>query len=318
MNRVFFAPLAADAPDAAVADRVRRLTEATLAALRPAPDATIAFRDEPAGRGDARFAGWTGAALDALKGLGHVVSPPSPDGAATGPPVAAAVDDAAEPFVLLDPALGAAEALFVALRVRGHARSGLAGAIRATALVCAAPEGRRALVAGVQPRVERALCGGCGLCVILCGNDGIRHDGHMAAVRPEHCLACGDCLAECATGALKFPDDGSAVLQARVAAYAAGAVRGFLRGGIWLAFLMPAPGRRTVNLARAGDLPDLGVLAATDPVALDLAAAALLEKAAPGALAAASGEGVDPLAAVREAARLGAGSADPPRIVRIG
>ncbi|MDO9171808.1 MAG: hypothetical protein Q7W29_08250, partial [bacterium] len=88
------------------------------------------------------------------------------------------------------------------------------------------------------------------------------------------------------------------------------------------AFLLGEPQRRAVNLARAAALPDLGVLAAADPVALDLAAAALLDGAAgPGWAAACCPDrepGADPLLAVREAARLGAGSGEAPAIVTVG
>jgi uncharacterized Fe-S center protein len=145
-------------------------------------------------------------------------------------------------------------------------------------------------------------------------------------IRPETCLACGDCLAECHTGALRFPAAGGDVLQARLAAYAAAAVRNKPRRGVWLAFLLGEPQRRAVNLARASALPDLGVLAAADPVALDLAAATLLAAAVGPGWAGECGPppdsgrnaGPDPLATVREAARLGAGDAAPPRILTVG
>lgn len=321
---VYHAPLTAAADAATVGGRAVRLVEAVLSDLAPPQNLSLAYhlQDHNRRRSEEQFLGWAVPVLDRLRERGHALATlpplagPSPD--AVGVPL----QDAAVPFASLSRDAHAAPGLLIGLRLGCHPRSGLAGAVRATALACASADGKRALQQGVQPRIERAVCGGCGMCVSLCGNDGVRHNGHVAAIRPATCLACGDCLAECHTGALKFPEGGDEALQARLGAYAAAVVRGKPWRGIWLAFLLGEPQRRAVNLARAAALPDLGVLAAADPVALDLAAAALLEGAAgPGWAAACCPDrepGADPLLAVREATRLGAGSGEAPAIVTLG
>ena len=321
---VYHAPLTAAADAATVSGRAARLVDAVLRELDLPHDLPLAYhlQDHNRRRAEEQFLGWTVPVLDGLRDRGHALATLAPAASPQGDAVGVPLQDAAVPFASLARDAHDAPGLLIGLRLGCHPRSGLAGAVRATALACASADGKRALQQGVQPRIERTVCGGCGMCVTLCGNDGVRHNGHVAVIRPETCLACGDCLAECHTGALKFPAGGGDLLQARLGAYAAAVVRGKPGRGVWLAFLLGEPQRRAVNLARAAALPDLGVLAAADPVALDLAAAALLEAAAgPGWAAGCDpdhGPVRDPLAAVREAARLGAGLAAPPRIVTVG
>lgn len=326
---VYHAPLTGAADAATVSGRAAQLVEAVLGDLELPRDLPLAYhlQDHNRRRAEEQFLGWTVPVLDRLRERGHALTTLAPAASPSRDAVGVPLLDAAVPFASLARDAHAAPGLLVGLRLESHPRSGLAGAVRATALACASADGKLALQSGVQPRIERSVCGGCGMCVTLCGNDGVRHNGHVAVIRPETCLACGDCLAECHTGALRFPEGGSAILQARLGAYAAAVVRGKPRRGVWLAFLLGEPQRRAVNLARAAALPDLGVLAAADPVALDLAAASLLESTLGRDWTAVChpdlAAGVDPLAAVREAARLGAGGADigvaaVPRLVTVG
>ncbi len=173
-------------------------------------------------------------------------------------------------------AVAGARSLVSLHRVSLHERSGMEGVLHGLATGCASADGLKALQTDVQPTVDRDVCGGCGMCVTLCGNEGIRHNGHVAVVKPETCLGCGDCLAECFLEALTFPDGASRRLMERCAEGAA-AVAAPLRGrSLHVALALPEPVRRIAMQGHHVPQPEVGILAGTDPLAVDRAAAELI------------------------------------------
>lgn len=174
-------------------------------------------------------------------------------------------------------AVSGAAVLISLSRVTLHEKSGLEGVLHGLAIGSAAAEGLVKIQTGVQPHVERDMCGGCGMCVTYCGNEGIRHNGHVAVIRPENCLGCGDCLAECFMEALKFPVGGSRMLMERTAEAAAAVAASFRGRSLHGAVLMPEPARRSTMAGHHVPQPDLGILVGTDPLAVERAAADLVE-----------------------------------------
>lgn len=259
--------------------------------------------EEPARVGALALAAARLAAGEALRPGRHLLDAPLRAGAA------AAFRAWTAPLLAAYPPAEGGPDVLVAAPGSLHARSGWEGALHALAVQGATPAELSALQEGVQPHVERDVCGGCGMCVTLCGNAGVRHTGHVAVIRPENCLACGDCLAECYLGALKFPAGGSAELMRRVGVAAGARVRA---GGriLSVVFLLRPPTRRLDAGANRVPQADLGVLAGLDPVAVDAAAASLVADHFGRGLRELSGCPADPLALLGAAAAAGAGAAD--------
>jgi len=206
-------------------------------------------------------------------------------------------------------AVGAPEGTPLALVTIGslHARSGWEGALHALGLRCVSEQSVASITESVQPHVERDICGGCGMCVTLCGNDGILHNGHVAVVKPETCLACGDCLAECYLEALKFPDRGTGALMQRVASSAARVVE---KSGevVTVVFLLQGPRRKLASDGNHVPQADLGILVGTDPVAVDQAAVDLISGASGQNLQELSGCPDNPLDLITDSEKKGAGN----------
>lgn len=58
--------------------------------------------------------------------------------------------------------------------------------------------------------VDQDLCIGCGLCVRLCANDGVKVEGRRATIT-DNCVACGLCIDACPKGAISRESSQEAV-----------------------------------------------------------------------------------------------------------
>jgi len=311
VSRVFFHPARADAAPGVVADAAWDLCARVLDDAGLADGATLAhlIDRQPRRRAESQFRGWTEALPDRLRERGLAPTPLAPIDAPEEDAVEVTVPDGALPVVSLSRTAHTAAGLLLCRRPACHPVSGLDGALAGLAYASVSAEGKRSLQAGLQPRVERSVCGGCGMCVSLCDRDGIRYNGHVSQIQPANCLVCGDCRLECTTQALKFPPLASVAVQKRMAAVAAAALNARPGRLVCLLFLLDEPERHGVNLGRRGAWPDLGILAGSDPVALDVAVRQLIVRETGRRLQDWSGGEDDPGVIIEEAARLGVGDA---------
>lgn len=164
----------------------------------------------------------------------------------------------------------AAESMIVLSHVKGHDLAGFGGAIKNLAMGCSPPSGKAEQHAG-HPFVEVELCGGCGKCTKVCPQAAMTMVDGRAHLNPEHCVGCGDCMRSCPTGAIEF--DWATDIQPfieRLCEYALGAVIGRTERIGYINFLLNiTPYCDCVPWSDAPIVPDVGILASTDPVAID-------------------------------------------------
>ena len=188
-----------------------------------------------------------------------------------------------------------AESMLVLSHVKGHDLAGFGGAIKNLAMGCAPPSGKAEQHAG-RPFVEIERCGGCGRCIQVCPQAAVTLVEGRARFNPERCVGCGDCMRSCDLGAIEF--DWTTEIRPfieRVCEYALGAVRDKPGRVGYINFLLAiTPDCDCVPWSDAPIVPDIGILASTDPVAIDhasldlvnsergLARTALGENLAPG------------------------------------
>lgn len=189
----------------------------------------------------------------------------------------------------------AADSMLVLSHVKGHDLAGFGGAIKNLAMGCAPPSGKAEQHAG-RPFVEIERCGGCGRCIQVCPQAAVTLVEGRARFNPERCVGCGDCMRSCDLGAIEF--DWTTEIRPfieRVCEYALGAVRDKPGRVGYINFLLAiTPDCDCVPWSDAPIVPDIGILASTDPVAIDhasldlvnsergLARTALGENLAPG------------------------------------
>ncbi len=164
--------------------------------------------------------------------------------------------------------------MIVLSHVKGHGMAGFGGAIKNLAMGCAPASGKMDQHRGLRPAVDEGTCAGCGKCAAVCPREAVHMDEEAGAVvDDEVCIGCGECMTVCPVGSISFDWDRDIVpFMEMMTEYALGAVAG-KQGRIgYMNFLIQiTPECDCVPWSDAPIVPDIGILASTDPVAIDQA-----------------------------------------------
>jgi hypothetical protein len=208
---------------------------------------------------------------------------------------------------------------------KGHEMSGFGGTLKNFGMGTATRAGKLAMHSKVNPQVRPESCTGCRLCARWCAHGAIAYPEGKARIEPARCVGCGACLATCPEEAIRIVWNGGASdMQEKMVEHACGCLQERLDGrAFFFNFVIQvSPLCDCYPFTGSPLVPDLGVLASRDPVALDQASVDLVNKAVglPGSVlpggARAGGEdkfrGVHPHidweVQLRHAERLGLGS----------
>ncbi len=169
-----------------------------------------------------------------------------------------------------------ARSMIVLSHFKGHEMAGFGGAIKNLAMGCAPSQGKCDQHAS-RFTVTQEKCIACGLCMANCPVKAItwekKEKTKAAVINPEKCVGCGECLTVCEPKAVTIDWKTELMpFNERMVEYAYGAVTQ-KKGRIgFISFLMNiTPDCDCVPWSDAPLVPDIGILASTDPVALDKA-----------------------------------------------
>ncbi len=163
---------------------------------------------------------------------------------------------------------------------KGHEQTGFGGALKNLGMGCASVAGKMELHGTSQPKVDRDHCVGCNICVKHCAHDAIHLDEtRKAVIDYDRCVGCGQCVALCQYDAAVLADwDTSERLCCKIAEYSLAVVKD--KPHFHISFVMNvSPDCDCWNHNDAPLVPDIGILASYDPVALDQACADLVIQA---------------------------------------
>lgn len=163
---------------------------------------------------------------------------------------------------------------------KGHEQTGFGGALKNLGMGSASVGGKLELHSSSQPVIDAASCIGCRICEKYCRHEAITVTDRKAHIDYSKCVGCGQCVAVCQhNGAVVKDYDTSETLNYKIAEYALAVVQG--KPNFHISFIMNvSPNCDCWNHNDAAIVPDLGIAASFDPVALDCACADLV-KAAP-------------------------------------
>ena len=174
--------------------------------------------------------------------------------------------------------------VFISLtHFKGHEQAGFGGAIKNIGMGCGSRAGKKDQHSNGKPVIDESLCRGCRCCQRECANNGLEFDAsrRKMTVLTENCVGCGRCLGACNFDAIHFGDDVAvSVLNAKMAEYAKAVVSG--RDSFHMSLVVDvSPHCDCHSENDAPILPDIGMFASFDPVALDQACADACMKAEP-------------------------------------
>ena len=166
---------------------------------------------------------------------------------------------------------------------KGHETTGFGGAIKNIGMGCGSRAGKKDQHSAGKAQIDADTCRGCRLCQKECANGGLVFDAaaRKMQVDERNCVGCGRCLGACNFDAISFAEDQAvAVLNAKMAEYTKAVVDG--RPSFHLSLIMDvSPYCDCHGENDAPILPDIGMFASADPVALDQACADACLKAEP-------------------------------------
>jgi uncharacterized Fe-S center protein len=153
---------------------------------------------------------------------------------------------------------------------KGHEMTGFGGALKNLGMGSGSVGGKLEMHSDSKPEIKREACIGCGACVRNCAQEAIVLDSDKKAVIDyAKCVGCGQCIAMCRYGAAA-PNWNAASAQEKIAEYALAVVKD--KPNFHVGFVMNvSPECDCWNRNDAAIVPDIGILASADPVALDAA-----------------------------------------------
>lgn len=159
---------------------------------------------------------------------------------------------------------------------KGHECTGFGGAIKNVGMGCGSRAGKMEMHSSGKPLVLAEKCKKCKQCIKICAHGAISYDENgIANIDHTKCVGCGRCIGICNFDAVTSPDDESAdILNKKMAEYAYAVVKDKPQFHISL-ICDVSPNCDCHAENDAPIIPNIGMLASFDMVALDKACADL-------------------------------------------
>lgn len=177
-------------------------------------------------------------------------------------------------------AISQADVLITMNHFKGHEMTGFGGALKNIGMGCASRGGKMELHSTSKPKIEKRNCVGCNICVKSCGHDAIHLDNERKAyIEYEKCVGCGQCVAVCKYNSAQVIWDGSTdIANKKIAEYSYAILAE--KPAFHINFIMNiSPDCDCWSSNDMAIVPDIGIAASFDPVALDMASVDLVNKA---------------------------------------
>jgi uncharacterized Fe-S center protein len=168
--------------------------------------------------------------------------------------------------------------MIVMSHTKGHIVTGFGGTIKNLGMGCGNRGGKQMMHSSLKPKVGAEGCKICRTCLKWCPADAILITEKTAEIDHDKCIGCGECTVICPTRAIKIQWKSETVdVQERMAEYAWGTVKDKLGKVGFFNFVMNVtPDCDCNSWSDTYIVNDVGILASTDPVAIDQAAIDLI------------------------------------------
>lgn len=162
--------------------------------------------------------------------------------------------------------------VFISLtHFKGHEEAGFGGCLKNIGMGCGSRAGKMEQHNAGKPHVAEKHCIGCGQCRKICAHGAPIIENGKAHIDHDKCVGCGRCIAVCPKDAVRIDwDESTTNLNCKIAEYTKAVVDGRPCFHISLVIdVSPNCDCRPEN--DMAIVPNVGMFASFDPVALDMA-----------------------------------------------
>ncbi len=195
----------------------------------------------------------------------------------------------------------------------GHCAACMGATLKTLGMGCASRKGKMRQHAALTVSIGDD-CTRCGRCYDRCPADAITLNDVKAHIDQDKCIGCAECLVACGFNAVKCNwGEENEVLQKNIAEHALGAISAKLNKAAFFNYIISVT--KDCDCIDTPDMPgivdDIGIVASTDPVAVDKAALDLVEDKGGKNLAKLVGNSkLNPIYQLEHAWRIGLGTID--------
>lgn len=164
--------------------------------------------------------------------------------------------------------------VFISLNhFKGHEATGFGGALKNIGMGCGSRAGKMEMHSAGKPYVNEKDCVGCGRCIKICAHDAPSITEGKASIDHHKCVGCGRCIGVCPMDAVcPAGDESNDILNCKIAEYSKAVLAG--RPHFHISLVVDVS--PNCDCHAENDIPivpDVGMFASFDPVALDVACA---------------------------------------------
>lgn len=168
-------------------------------------------------------------------------------------------------------AIADADIIITLNHFKGHEITGFGGAMKNLGMGCASRRGKMELHTSGKPAINEELCKGCGKCKHICAQEALQINGKKMKLDENKCVGCGRCIAMCPFDAIYAQyDEKMDIVNCKIVEYTKAVIAGKPNFNITL-LTDVSPVCDCHNHNDIPIIPNVGILASKDPVALDLA-----------------------------------------------
>ncbi len=171
-------------------------------------------------------------------------------------------------------AIMSADVILTLTHFKGHEMAGFGGALKNIGMGCGSRAGKMEMHRDGKPEVvDVDGCIGCGSCQRICAHGAPIIENHKARIDHSKCVGCGRCLAVCPKDAIDTKSNQSVeMLNYKMAEYSLAVCAG--RPNFHVSLICDvSPNCDCHSENDIPIIPDVGMFASFDPVALDVACA---------------------------------------------
>lgn len=164
--------------------------------------------------------------------------------------------------------------VFISLtHFKGHEATGFGGCLKNIGMGCGSRAGKMEMHSAGKPNVQPPLCVGCAMCMRVCAHGAITITAHKASIAHAKCVGCGRCLGVCPHDAIAgASDESNDILNCKIAEYTKAVVQD--RPSFHISLVLDVSPNCDCHAENdAPIIPNVGMFASFDPIALDQACA---------------------------------------------